>query len=186
MTTPTDVTYVASTTAISSAHMNGINDWVFGAYTLCGETFTATAFRTALSAAKSGANTDITSLTGITGAVSVVDPSGSIGYGVGSGDVVTQLTSKSTGVTLNTPSGQITMHNAVLAAGASVVFMLTNSTITYTDYVPPPSPVGFGNYRVEGAGQSLGAAEFRVTNVSAGALSEAVVLNFVVIKGSAS
>lgn len=47
----------------------------------------------------------------------VVDASGGIGYQAGSGGAVMQATSKGTSVTLNKPSGQITMNNAALAAG---------------------------------------------------------------------
>ena len=48
---------------------------------------------------------------------------------------VTQATNKSTGVTLNTESGQITMNNAALAAAAEVTFTVTIDKIAATDCV---------------------------------------------------
>ena len=58
------------------------------------------------------------------GNVLVTSPAG-LGYGPGAGGTVTQATSKSTAVTLNKPSGQITMHNGSLGAGASAMFNCT-------------------------------------------------------------
>ena len=51
------------------------------------------------------------------------------------GGTVTQATNKSTGVTLNTQSGQITMNNAALADAAEVSFTVTNDKIAATDVV---------------------------------------------------
>jgi hypothetical protein len=58
---------------------------------------------------------------------------GGMGYASGTGGTVTQLTSKSTAVALNKLCGQITMHNAALAAGARVSFVVTNSTVGASD-----------------------------------------------------
>ena len=58
-----------------------------------------------------------------------------IGYPVGLGGAVTQATSKSTGVTLNFPSGSITMNGAALADATNVSFTVTNSSIAATDVV---------------------------------------------------
>ena len=51
------------------------------------------------------------------------------------GGTVTQASSKATGVTLNTESGQITMNNATLNAGVEVTFAVTNSKVSSTDVV---------------------------------------------------
>lgn len=111
---------------------------------------------------------------------------GGLGYGTGSGGTVTQLTSKATAVTLNKPTGQITMNNAALAAGASVLFAVNNNLLTTNDNVllTINYPVSGYNYRAEIAGLSPGAFQVRVTNISGGSLSEAVVLNFAIIKGA--
>ena len=53
--------------------------------------------------------------------------SAGIGYTTGAGAAVTQLTSRSTGVTINANSGTITTNNAALLAETSVSFVVTNS-----------------------------------------------------------
>lgn len=108
---------------------------------------------------------------------------GGLGYGTGSGGTVTQLTSKSTAVTLNKPSGQITMNNAALAAGASVQFTLNNSLIASYDLVYPMINYN-GNYSVRCVATGPGNAAIILTNISGASLSEAVTLLFAVIKGS--
>lgn len=115
----------------------------------------------------------------------LVTGSGGLGYGVGSGGTVTQATSKTTGVTLNKPSGRITMHNGILGAGATVVFDCTSSAVGVFDQVVV-SIVGGGdplNYRVTGI-PSAGFFTVGLTNTSAGSLSDAVVIQFLVIKGA--
>jgi len=108
----------------------------------------------------------------------------SIGYTTGAGGTVTQSTSKTTGVTLNKLSGQITMNNAALAAGAEVAFTLTNSFIAATDVViVNVQSVGTaGSYLVSVGAVSAGSCSITVSNASAGSLSQAIVLNFAVIK----
>ena len=56
------------------------------------------------------------------GGITSSNPTKGVGYGPGAGGSVTQLTSKSTAVTLNAMCGQIATHNAALAAGATVQF----------------------------------------------------------------
>lgn len=108
--------------------------------------------------------------------------------GIGAGGAVTQATSKSTGVTLNKIAGQITMNNAALNAGVEVAFTLTNSKIAAND-VPVVAIASGGtsaSYGVAVTAVADGSCEITVSNWSAGNLSEALVLNFVVIKGTAS
>lgn len=103
-----------------------------------------------------------------------------IGYSARSQGQVTQLTSKSTGVTLNTPAGQITLNNAALAAGATALFTLTNSTLSPKDVVIVTVGSGGTNgaYWPYVANVSAGAAVIGVYNNTAGSLSESIVLNF--------
>lgn len=107
-----------------------------------------------------------------------------IGYAAGAGGAVTQATSKSTGVTLNKPCGVITMNAAALAAGASVVFTLTNNMIALHDVmiVHPGQQVTGDNYTVAVTVIDAGLVHIRVTNVSGGSLSEALQINFALIK----
>ena len=111
---------------------------------------------------------------------------GTLGYGNGSGGTVTQATSKSTAVTLNKPSGQITTAADALAAGASAAFTCFNSVVG-NDPVTANLLFGFGNpvnYRCEVIQTSVGGFSIRLTNISGGSLSEALVIHFNVIKGS--
>lgn len=121
-----------------------------------------------------------------TGGGNVLVPgSGGLGYGAGSGGTVTQLTSKATGVTLNKTNGQITMSNVTLTAATSVSFAMTNSTIAATDVVVIALSSGAANpalYNVTCQQVAASAAGIKVENVSGGALAEALVLNFAVIK----
>jgi hypothetical protein len=113
---------------------------------------------------------------------------GGIGYAAGAGGTVTQLTSKSTGVTLNKISGQITMVNSALAAAAEVSFTLTNSTIAANDVVVVSIKSGATSaaYFVTVGATAAGSCNITLGNTSAGSLSEAVVLNFAVIKAAAN
>lgn len=103
-----------------------------------------------------------------------------IGYSARSQGQVTQLTSKSTGVKLNTPAGQITLNNAALAASATALFTLTNSTLSPKDVVIVTVGSGgtSGAYWPYVANVSAGAAVIGVYNNTAGSLSESIVLNF--------
>ena len=104
------------------------------------------------------------------------------------GGTVTQASSKSTGVTLNTESGQITMNAAQLDAGTEVSFTVTNSKIAATDVVVAchGSAGTAGAYIVSANGIASGSFKITVSNVSGGSLSEAIVINFVALKGASS
>ena len=110
------------------------------------------------------------------------------GYSTGSGGTVTQITDKTTGVTLNKASGQITMNAAALAAATSVSFTLTNSTIAATDIVLVSVASGgtANTYQVGVDAIAAGSCRIHVRNVSALSQSEAIVLTFTVIKGATS
>jgi hypothetical protein len=108
---------------------------------------------------------------------------GELGYTAEASGTVTQLTSKSTGVTLNKSAGQITMNNAELANVTNVTFTLTNSVISAKDVVvlSVSSGATAGAYNCWISGKSTGSCTITLRNLSGGALSEAVVINFVVI-----
>ena len=109
------------------------------------------------------------------------------GYIAGGGGTVTQATNKATGVTLNKPSGQITMNNASLAAATIVSFTFTNSTISSTDLLVINHVSGgtIGSYTFTAACSS-GSATVYVRNATSGSLGEAIVLRYAVIKGAIS
>jgi hypothetical protein len=108
---------------------------------------------------------------------------GELGYTAEASGTVTQLTSKSTGVTLNKSAGQITMNNAELANATNVTFTLTNSVISAKDVVilSVSSGATAGAYNCWVSGKSTGSCTITLRNLSGGALSEAVVINFAVI-----
>lgn len=110
------------------------------------------------------------------------------GYSAGVGSAVTQSTSKSTGVTLNRVCGKIIMNGAALNAGTEVAFTLTNSNIAATDVIVVNIKTGGTSaaYATSVTAVAAGSCEITLSNLSAGNLSEAVELNFVVIKGVSS
>jgi len=107
---------------------------------------------------------------------------GTFGYGAGRG-TVTQATNKSTGVTLNAPCGAITMNGAALSADTTVSFTLTSSSIAATDLLILNHVSGgtAGSYTLN-AQAAAGSASINVRNITAGSLSEAIVIGFAVIK----
>ena len=130
------------------------------------------------------------SLTTVTATGNIrITGAGSLGYSTGSGGAVTQLTNKTTGVTLNKSNGKITMEaTTAIGIGASVVFTLTNSFIAVTDAVIANIATGgtANAYTVDVLTVAVGSVGLRVTNISAGILSEAVVLSFAIIKAVAA
>ena len=110
------------------------------------------------------------------------------GYGgSGTGGTVTQATSRTTGVTLNKLSGQITLFATTAIAGhGSNEFTLTNSFIDATDVVHVCFASGLtsAQYGVTVTAVSAGSCKITVSNFSNTATpSDTPVLNFVVIKG---
>jgi hypothetical protein len=110
-----------------------------------------------------------------------------IGYSAAAQGTVTQLTDKSTGVTLNKSAGRITMINAALAGNTAVSFTLTNSTISANDAIIVNVSGGgtAGAYTTYISSMAAGSAVVTLRNLTAGSLSEAVVLNFAIIHAAA-
>lgn len=101
----------------------------------------------------------------------------------GSSGTVTQSTNKSTAVTLNRLSGDITLNNAALASDTTVSFTLTNSYIAATDQLKLNHISGgtAGSYLFNDQ-CGAGSATINVRNITAGSLSEAIVIRYSVIK----
>jgi hypothetical protein len=112
--------------------------------------------------------------------------SGGVGYDTGAGGAITQATSKATGVTLNRVTGVITMNNESLNGGAEALFSVTNSVVGPSDVIiiNHASAGTSGAYLVGIAAVAQGSFAVSVSNTSGGALGEAIVLNFAVIKGA--
>ena len=107
-----------------------------------------------------------------------------IGYAAAAQGAVTQLTSKSTAVTMNASAGVITMNNASLATATNATFILNNSTITSKDAVILTISGGQttpGSYNVFANAIAAGSVSITLRNISGGSLSEAIVINFAIV-----
>ena len=111
-------------------------------------------------------------------------PTNSIGYSTGAGGAVTQITSRTTGVTLNTPTGAITL---VSAAGSATYQSLTvtNSTVAATDTVTVSQKAGTDLHLASVT--AVAAGSFRISFATTGGTTvEQPVFNFNVVKGVAA
>jgi hypothetical protein len=107
-----------------------------------------------------------------------------LGYTAAAQGTVTQLTDKSTAVTLNKSAGRITMNNASLTTATNATFTLNNSLISANDTVILTISGGqatAGSYNVFANSLSAGSVSITLRNISGGTLSEAVVINFALI-----
>jgi hypothetical protein len=107
-----------------------------------------------------------------------------LGYTAAAQGTVTQLTSKSTAVTLNKSAGIITMNNASLATATNATFTLNNNLISPNDTVILTISGGQatpGSYNVFANALTAGTVSITLRNISGGSLSEAVVINFALI-----
>lgn len=117
----------------------------------------------------------------VTGAIT--SNGGKIGYQTGAGGTVTQLTSRTTAVTLNKITGNITLFTGTIGANTAQTFTLTNSFIEATDMVLVTQIGGTMGLYTCAAVPSAGSAAITIRNNSASAsASEAPVLKFMVIK----
>jgi hypothetical protein len=109
-----------------------------------------------------------------------------IGYSTGAQGTVTQATSKSTAVTLNKSMGRITMNNAELAANTAVSFTMNNSLISANDTIIVNVSGGgtAAAYTTYISSMTTGSAVITLRNMTGGALSEAVILNYATIHGA--
>jgi hypothetical protein len=115
--------------------------------------------------------------------------SAEIGYSAAAQGAVTQLTDKSTGVTLNKSAGRITMNNAALAGGAVASFILTNSLISTNDTMivtvsSNTTGSAAGAYTTYVSYMAAGTCLISLRNLSATSYSEAVIINFSIIHGA--
>jgi hypothetical protein len=105
-----------------------------------------------------------------------------IGYATAAQGTVTQATDKSTAVTLNKSSGQITMNGAALASVTNVTFTLNNSLLSAKDVLILNVTNGTsGAYNCWVSSMGAGSATITLRNISGGSLSEAVVINYAII-----
>lgn len=135
---------------------------------------------------------DVSTATGRKRTVDVPAPdSAAMGYIAGQGATVTQASTRSTAVTINSLTGAITGDATSLAAEATATFVVNNALVGINDV--PVIAVR--------SGPTSGATSFRVTAVAAGSFSisatnnnvasgtadtGAPIINFVIIKGAST
>jgi hypothetical protein len=109
---------------------------------------------------------------------------GGVGYATGAGGTVTQASSRTTGVTVNAPTGAITL---VSAAGSATPasFTVTNSAVAATDVIIVNQSAGTDLYEIFVT--NIAAGSFKITSfTTGGTTTEQPVFNFAVIKGVTS
>jgi len=114
-----------------------------------------------------------------TGAV-VSSGTAGIGYATSAGGTVTQATSRTTAVTIDRPSGSITMFSAAGSATAAS-FTVNNSTVAISDVVILNQRSGTNLYDL--AVTAVASGSFAITfRTTGGTATDAPVINFAVIK----
>ena len=111
-------------------------------------------------------------------------PDAGIGYSSGAGSTVTQGTSRTTGVTINAVTGQITL---VSSAGSATFasFTVTNSSVEDGDVIILNQNSGTDLYRLHVTDTAAGSFEITFATTG-GTTTEQPVFNFAIIKGVAS
>ena len=109
---------------------------------------------------------------------------GGLGYGTGSGGTVTQLTSRTTGVTLSKLIGNITLFSTTTTAGQLTTFTVTNTNIAATDIILLRHISGgnLGQY-IFNTNASTGSFTVSCYTPLAQTVAAAPVIKFIVIKG---
>lgn len=113
--------------------------------------------------------------------------SSGIGYATGAGSSVTQITSRTTGVTVTGVSGTITTDTSSLAAEGTAKFTVTNTSVAIGDIVIVSQQSGSDSGGTIVSVTTVAAGSFQVSvyngNVAAGtAETGAIIINFAVIK----
>lgn len=132
-----------------------------------------------------------TSLAATAGITSSGSTGAGIGYATGAGGAVTQITSRTTGVTLSKLSGTIQTDTSSLAAEASANFTVTNTTVAIGDVpvVAIQSGSNGGNTAVSVTTVAAGSFQIKVSNNNAaGGTAEtgAIVINYAVVRAVAA
>lgn len=119
-----------------------------------------------------------------TGAILANSTSAGVGYATGAGSTVAQGTNRATAVTLNRPSGQITL---VSAAGNTTptTFTFNNTTIAATDVLLLAQKSGTNIYNLNVSNVVANSANITVWTTG-GTTTEAPIINYTVMKGVAS
>lgn len=114
-------------------------------------------------------------------------PTGGIGYATGAGSSVTQITSRSTAVTINALCGTITTDTTSLAAEAAAAFVVNNTAVDIGDVVLVAQRSGAVGAMTDVVVVAVAAGSFTLSvmnnNAAAGtAETGAIIINFLVLK----
>lgn len=121
----------------------------------------------------------------VTGLLTSSSPTAGIGYATGAGGTVTQGSSRTTTVVLNTICGNIVLFSAAGSA-TPFSFTMTNSAIAVGDVVVISQKSGTDKYTTQVV-TATGAGSCQITLANAsGTTTEQPVFNFVVIKAVAA
>lgn len=124
----------------------------------------------------------------VTGAVTATTnlttsgPGGNFGYATGAGGTVTQVTSRTTGISLAKPCGTITLFSTTTTAGQVTEFTFTNSRLAANDVVIFSQKSGAGTYIIQTRTVSAGSCIVSVYTPFAVGTAEAPSFNFVILK----
>ena len=131
------------------------------------------------------ATVDVTGSIAATTSILSSGPTSGVGYSTGAGGTVTQITSRTTPVTINKITGQITLVSTTTTAGTLASFTVTNSAVAATDVVIVNFASGATADSYGLSVTAVGAGSFRIQihNIAAVAVAEAPVINFAIIKG---
>lgn len=117
--------------------------------------------------------------------IAVSNPAGSLGYATGAGGAVTQITSRSTGVTLSKISGTIQTDVTSLAAAAVATFTVTNTLVAIGDVILLSIKSGQTNKETKAYVSAVAAGSFDISihnQHATTAETTAIIINFAVIK----
>jgi hypothetical protein len=116
----------------------------------------------------------------VVGGIVSTDASAGVGYATGAGGIVTQLTSRSTPVTINKVCGSITMF-AAAGSTTAATFTVNNSTVTIYDTIIVNQRSGTNLYDLLVTAVANGS--FNITfRTTGGIVSDAPIINFTIIK----
>jgi hypothetical protein len=108
------------------------------------------------------------------------------GYAASAQGAVTQLTDKTTAVTLNKSAGRITMASTALAGNTAVSFTLNNNSISANDTIVVciSGNATAAAYTTYVSSLATGSALITLRNLTGTSYSEAVIINYSIIHGA--
>lgn len=111
---------------------------------------------------------------------------GGAGYGAGAGGTAIQTTSRTTTVPLNKLTGSITLFSKTTTAGLVETFQVTNTLVLAGDTINLSVKTATGIYLCFATAVAAGSFKITVYTPAAVGSAEAPVINFAIVRGSAS